>query len=183
MSGLEQHVRQTQQVRHTISVALLKSAVLRTEMWHAGVTREGLRQDCAYGRPFSSCCYCGWNCVGPPPHTQVCSSPKPWSCERDLIWKYCLQRCNQVNMRSYWIRMDPEPRTEVFKTRNIRTQRHRKEEGHVMKSPEAMQLPGKEKATDRRPPAAARSGTDRVSPVPPEGAGPADDSMLAFQLP
>lgn len=85
-------------------------------------------------------------------------------------------------MRSYWIRMDPEPRTEVFKTRNIRTQRHRKEEGHVTKSPEAMQLPGK-KATDCRPPAAAQSGRDRVSPVPPEVAGPADDSVLAFQLP
>lgn len=47
MCGLEQHVRQTQQVRQTISLALLKSTILRTEMWNAGVTREGLRQKTA----------------------------------------------------------------------------------------------------------------------------------------
>lgn len=123
MSGLEQHVRQTQQVRQTISLALLKSTILRTEMWNAGVTREGLRQKTARteGHLAAVVIVDGVVCP-PPPHIQICSSPKPWSCERDLIWKYCLQRCNQVNMRSYWIRMDPEPWTDVFKTRNIWTE-------------------------------------------------------------
>lgn len=50
----------------------------------------------------------------------------PSFCECDLIWKQGLCRCNQVKLRSYWIRVGPNPVTDSSKKREIWAQGHRR---------------------------------------------------------
>ena len=53
--------------------------------------------------------------------------------EYDLIWKYCLYRCNQVKMRSYWIRVDSISNMTgaLSEERNLDTVQTDREGGHV----------------------------------------------------
>lgn len=47
-------------------------------------------------------CCCGLTCVSPKRYVQVLT---PQTCECNLICKSGLCRCNQVKLRSYWIRV------------------------------------------------------------------------------
>lgn len=54
-----------------------------------------------------------------PSHKKICSSPNPDTCKRDLIWTQGLRRWNQVKMRSYYIRVGPNPITYFCKRRVV----------------------------------------------------------------
>ena len=45
------------------------------------------------------------------------------ACECDLIWKYSLYKYHQIKVRSYWIRMVPNPMTRILE-REVGTETH-----------------------------------------------------------
>lgn len=67
-------------------------------------------------------CACMHACPASPANSCL-----PRTCECDLIWKYGLCTCNQVKIKSYWVRVDPNSMTGIL----IRGRQTQREDAHM----------------------------------------------------